>query len=100
MSLEGITITLGEVSKTAGTVRSINTNLMVRLEEIKKEMNELSATWQSDASETIRANFNALAPKFENYREIVDAYAKFLDMTVESYNTAETTINTNAGAFK
>ncbi|MDX8360749.1 pore-forming ESAT-6 family protein [Cytobacillus sp. IB215316] len=100
MATEGINISLGEVSKTAGTIRNINQSLNLRLEDIKKEMNNLASTWQSDASETIRSNFNALAPKFENYREIVESYAKFLDNTVQNYNTAETNINSNASAFR
>ena len=100
MSIEGINISLGEVSKTAGTIRTINQALTARLEEIKKEMNALSSTWQSDASNTIRNNFNALAPKFEEYRNVIESYAKFLDVTVTNYNTAETTINNNASSFK
>lgn len=100
MSVEGISISLGEVAKTAGTIRSINQNLTARLEEIKKEMNSLAATWQSDASNTIRNNFNALAPRFEEYKNVVESYAKFLDNTVTNYNAAETAINSNASQFK
>lgn len=100
MAIEGIQISLGEVSKTAGTIRTLNSNLSTRLEEIKKQMNDLSATWQSDASETIRTKFNNLQPKFEGYFEVVESYAKFLDNTVTSYDTTETTINNNASAFK
>jgi WXG100 family type VII secretion target len=100
MAVEGIKISLGEVSKTAGTIRTLNNGLNARLEEIKKEMNNLASTWQSDASNTIRNNFNALAPKFEQYKEIVDSYAKFLDVTVTNYDAAESAINNNASAFK
>lgn len=100
MAVEGIKISLGEVTKTAGTIRSINGNLAARLEEIKKEMDSLAQTWQSDASNTIRNNFNALAPRFEEYKNIVDNYAKFLDNTVANYDAAETAINNNASAFK
>jgi WXG100 family type VII secretion target len=100
MAVEGINISLGEVSKTAGTIRTLNTTLTARLEDIKKEMDGLAATWQSEGSETIRGNFNALAPKFENYREIIESYAKFLDTTVASYDAAETQINSNASQFK
>ncbi|MFS0865003.1 pore-forming ESAT-6 family protein [Fredinandcohnia sp. 179-A 10B2 NHS] len=100
MAVDGIKISLGEVSKTAGQIRNLNQNLATTLEDIKKEMNGLSATWNSDASNTIRANFNALAPRFEEYRQVVDSYAKFLDNTVTNYNAAETAINNNASAFK
>jgi WXG100 family type VII secretion target len=100
MAVEGIKVSLGEVSKTAGSIRTINTSLSARLEEIKKEMNALSSTWQSDAANTIRNNFNALAPRFEEYKNIVESYAKFLDITVTSYDQAESAINNNASAFK
>lgn len=100
MAVEGISISLNEVSKTAGTIRSINQSLSTRLEEIKKEMNNLASSWDSDASNTIRNNFNALSPRFEEYREVVESYAKFLDVTVTNYSTAESAINQNASAFK
>ncbi|ADU31793.1 pore-forming ESAT-6 family protein [Evansella cellulosilytica] len=100
MAVEGIKITLGEVTKTANQIRTLNQSLSSNLEEIKKEMNTLSQTWQSDASNTIRTNFNALSPRFEEYRQVVDSYAKFLDNTVTNYNSAETAINNNANAFK
>lgn len=100
MAIEGIKISLGEVTKTASTIRTLNQSLSSRLDDIKKEMNSLSATWQSDASNTIRNNFNALAPRFDEYKTIIDSYAKFLDATVTSYDSAETAINSNASAFK
>ncbi|MEH7235827.1 pore-forming ESAT-6 family protein [Bacillus sp. JJ1562] len=100
MAVDGIKISLGEVSKTAGQIRNLNQQLATALEDIKKEMNGLAATWNSDASNTIRGNFNALAPRFEEYRQVIDSYAKFLDNTVTNYNAAETAINNNASAFR
>lgn len=100
MAIEGIKITLGEVSKTSGTIRQLNNNLDNRLTEIKKQMNDLSQTWQSDASNTIREKFNALVPKFAEYKSIVESYSKFLDITVQNYDSAETAINNNASSFK
>ncbi|MCM3585267.1 pore-forming ESAT-6 family protein [Mesobacillus maritimus] len=100
MAAEGIKISLNEVSATASQIRNLNQNLAARLDDMKREMNNLSSTWNSDASNTIRGNFNALQPKFENFREIVESYAKFLDQTVDSYNATETAINNNASAFK
>jgi|BioPla2DNA2_1021312.scaffolds.fasta_scaffold15321_2 WXG100 family type VII secretion target len=99
MAIEGIKISLNEVSSTAGTIRNLNTNLDARLMEIKNEMNGLAASWQSDASNTIRERFNSLSTKFAEYKEIIDSYAKFLDNTVTNYNSTETAINSNASAF-
>lgn len=100
MAIEGIQISLTEVSQTAGTIRTLNGSLASRLEDIKTQMNGLASTWQSDASNTIREKFNALQPRFEEYKSVVDAYARFLDNTVTSYDATETAINNNASSFK
>lgn len=100
MAIEGINISLGEVSKTAGTIRTLNTSLGTKLQDIKKQMNDLAQTWQSDASNTVINKFNSMAPKFDNYRDIVDSYAKFLDSAVTNYEAVEAQINSNASAFK
>ncbi|CAM4339183.1 pore-forming ESAT-6 family protein [Paenibacillus tarimensis] len=97
---DGINISLAEVTKTASTIKTLNEGLAAKLDDIKKEMNNLASTWQSDASETIRGRFNALAPRFEEYKNIVNSYSVFLDNTVTNYNAAETAINSNASAFK
>ncbi|WP_338470828.1 pore-forming ESAT-6 family protein [Niallia sp. XMNu-256] len=100
MAAEGINISLAEVTKTAQTIRTLNQSLSEKLTEIKKEMNNLQQPWQSDASNTIREKFNALAPKFDNYEQVINSYATFLDTTVQRYNEAETAINNNASQFK
>ncbi|MHC1685583.1 MAG: pore-forming ESAT-6 family protein [Clostridiaceae bacterium] len=100
MSGQGINISLAEVSKTAASIRTINHQLSARLEDMKKEMNNLSSTWKSDSSDTIKHKFNALAPKFENYKNVVDSYAKFLENTVDGYNAAESAIKNYASEFK
>ena len=100
MAVEGIKISLGEVSATAGTIRTLNTSLNDKLLAIQKQMNDLASTWQSPAGETIREKFNNPVPAFENYKQIIEAYAKFLDNTVSSYEATETQIQNNASAFK
>ncbi|MEI7024795.1 pore-forming ESAT-6 family protein [Paenibacillus sp. y28] len=100
MSIEGIHISLTEVSQTAGMIRNVNTSLTTKLGEIKKEMNSLTSTWDSDASRTIQDKFNSLASVFSDYKAVVDAYAMFLDNTVTNYDNTETAINSNASQFK
>lgn len=98
--MDGIKISLNEVSNTAGSLRNLNQQLTTKLEEIKAQMDGLASTWQSDASNTIRAKFTGLQPRFEEYREVIDNYARFLDSTVQAYDTAESNINNNASMFK
>lgn len=99
MSIEGINITLEQVSATASTIKSLNSDLDTRLQEIQKEMNSLQATWQSESATTISNNFSKSAAKFEDYKKVIDSYAIFLEKTVEAYTQTEATINKNASAF-
>ena len=100
MAIEGISISLEQVLETARNIKSLNTQIVTRLNEIKREMNSLESSWQSESSTTIRANFNKLEAKFENYKNIIDSYGTFLENTVESYSTTESSINNNASAFE
>jgi len=43
---------------------------------------------------------NALKPRFEEYKAVVESYAKFLVTTAQSYEATETAIQSNASAFK
>ena len=98
MAIEGISISLEQVLETARNIKSLNTQIVTRLNEIKREMNSLESSWQSESSTTIRANFNKLEAKFENYKNIIDG--TFLENTVEAYSTTESSINNNASAFE
>ena len=85
---------------TAEKVRTINTTMGGKLADINKTMNDLESTWRSDAATDIRAAMNALKPRFEEYKTVVESYAKFLVNTAQSYDVTETSIQNNAGAFK
>lgn len=97
--MDGILITSGELSETAKRVRQLNQNMGAQLEQISAEMNQLADTWQSDAGSQIRERFASLRPAFEQYREVVDAYATFLDNTAANYEEAEQAIYTQAAQF-
>lgn len=100
MATDGIQITLGELTQVAANIRSLNGSLTACLEECRAQMNGLADEWSSEASETIRAKFNNHAAHFEEYRGVIDSYAKFLDNTVTAYETTENSINSNANMFK
>ncbi len=97
---DAIQISTQTLLDTAEKVRSINTTLDDKLSSINKNMNDLEATWKSDAASDIRAAMNALKPRFEEYKNVVESYAKFLTNTAQSYESTETAIQNNAGAFK
>lgn len=97
---DSIQISTQVLVDTASKVRNINATLDSKLADINKSMNDLEATWKSDAATDIRAAMNALKPRFEEYKNVVESYAKFLVNTAQSYETTESAIQSNASAFK
>lgn len=97
---DSIQISTQVLLDTAEKVRNINNTLDSKLADINKSMNDLEATWKSDAASDIRAAMNAMKPRFEEYKNVVESYAKFLVNTAQSYGSTESTIQTNASAFK
>ena len=85
--MDQLQITLAQVTQTAASIRSQNQQLNSCLQEIGTSMNQLAAYWQSPASEKIRSRFHGMLPVFDNYRSIVESYAKFLDQTVSTYQS-------------
>ena len=97
---DGIQISTQVLLDTADKVRTINATLDQKLADINKNMNDLEATWKSDAATDIRAAMNALKPRFEEYKNVVESYAKFLVNTAQNYESTESGIQSNASAFK
>lgn len=97
---DSIQISTQVLLDTAEKVRNINAKLDDDLKEINKSMNDLEATWKSDAATDIRAAMNAMKPRFEEHKAVVESYAKFLVNTAQSYESTESAVQTNAGAFK
>lgn len=97
---DGIQISTQVLLDTADKVRTINSTLDQKLADINKNMNDLEATWKSDAATDIRAAMNALKPRFEEYKNVVESYAKFLVNTAQNYESTESSVQTNASAFK
>ncbi|HAR69581.1 MAG TPA: WXG100 family type VII secretion target [Eubacterium sp.] len=100
MMADEIKVSTQVLLDTAEKVRTINTTMDGKLADINKTMNDLESTWRSDAATDIRAAMNALKPRFEEYKTVVESYAKFLVNTAQSYDVTETSIQNNAGAFK
>lgn len=95
-----IKITMPEVSATASQMRNLNGQLDEVLKSIANKMNELSSVWQSAGAETIANKFKTFANRFIIESETIEDYCKFLDLTVESYDSLESTITANASNFE
>ncbi|MEG0077697.1 pore-forming ESAT-6 family protein [Anaerorhabdus sp.] len=97
--MEDIKISLAEVTECANQLRNLGNQIYDQLQSIKKEMNDLNGSWISDSGEAIRGRFNAFASRFEQQKEIIYSYGSFLDFTVSSYDSLETTITSNASSI-
>lgn len=96
--MNNIKISLQEVQNCQKQIENLNERIYVLLSDMKNQMNNLNTTWISDSANTIRARFNQFSARFDTQRETIDAYAKFLALTISSYDNLETTINANASS--
>jgi WXG100 family type VII secretion target len=99
-TIDGIQVATQALTDTASKVLGINGTLNAKLADCNSAMNALENSWDSDASKDIRGAMNALKPKFEQYKGVVDSYCKFLQTTAQTYEDTEAAIQGNAGAFK
>lgn len=98
--MEQIKISLGEVSAATAKIRSISTAMNEVLTGTSRMMNELSMVWVSPGANSIVERFNVFAKKFLEESEVIEAYARFLDYTVSTYDSMESVIETNAAGFE
>ncbi|MDO4197717.1 MAG: pore-forming ESAT-6 family protein [Erysipelotrichaceae bacterium] len=99
MDQNSIRITLHEVSNIASEIRNCNGNMDATLSTVTRLMNELNSVWQSEGQETLLARFQRFSSVFNDESEIIESYARFLDDTVSSYDSLESTIVANAANF-
>ena len=97
--MDQIRITLPEVSSCAAALRSINSELDETLAYVSRIMNELSSVWISEGAETLVSRFNQFSRRFAIESETISTYAGFLDFTVATYDSLESTITANASYF-
>lgn len=97
--MEHIKITLPEVSNLASQIRLINEEMYDVLVNAEKLMEELNGVWISDGASTIFMRFKNFTRRFTEEKETIETYARFLDHTVSSYDSLETTIEANASSF-
>lgn len=98
--MDTLTITLEDVTTVANKIRQYNDQLRDNLKEISHSISQLTSTWQSPAAQTMQSKFQTMLPVFDQYKTIVDTYAKFLDQTVISYQAMDQQLNANADAFQ
>ena len=97
--MDTISITLPEVRNTASQIRLINTNLDDTLAYVSKLMSDLNSVWVSEGAETLLSRFLQFSGRFSVESETIESYANFLDFTVSTYDSLESTITSNASYF-
>lgn len=97
--MDELRISLPEVSASANQIRAYNASLDETLSYVSKVMNDLNSIWLSAGEETLLARFQKFSRKFIGESEIIENYARFLDDTVSSYDSLESTIVANASNF-
>lgn len=97
--MDKIKISLLEVSNSADSIAKCNQQMYEKLQQIKHEINALKNTWISDGADALRERFNSFSNQFEQKKEIIDTYVQFLKLSVSSYDSLESNIQSNASSF-
>ena len=92
-------INYGSFESWATTISTENTHLLDALHEIQRLINSLSGDWESNSAVTIREKITGMEPKFQQYYDVVDNYAKFLRNTANQWKGTESTNDMNAQQF-
>ncbi len=98
--MDNIRITLPEVSAATNNIRSINASMDDILNDISKMMNDLTGVWKGTAGEAIVERFKRFSTRFIDESQTIEEYAKYLDYTVSSYDSLESTLSSNASNFE
>lgn len=88
---ETMKISPEEVMGYASQIRSLNSQLAEILNSSKAQITSLQGSWTGEAAEATITAFNGFASKyFENYQQMIEAYAQFLEKNVaESYDQTQ-----------
>lgn len=97
--MANMVVNYGTFDGWAGELDSINASLHDELKEIESYVNGLAGDWESDSAVAIREKITGMEPRFQQYFDVVDNYAKFLRNTAAEYRAAEATNTNQANQF-
>lgn len=87
-------INYGSFEQKAGELDRQNSTLREDLTDIKNLINNTNSSWESNAATTIREKITGMEPRFEQYYQVVENFAKAIRNIAEQYKTLE---GTNTG---
>lgn len=97
-----IKVNTAQVAAIASKMDGLNVQLEDTLKASQKSIQNLRNTWTGEASQATIEAFDSFAAKyFQSYKDMIDAYAKFLRACVEQgyFETESANINL-ADAFR
>lgn len=97
-----IKVNTDQVSAIASSIERLNQQLDEQLRTSQATIKNLSNTWEGEAAASTISSYDEFAAKyFQQYKDILDSYVKFLRNNVDTeYSKTETTNTSLADAFK
>ena len=97
-----ITVNTDQVSAIATEIENLNNQLSDELERSRKLFDTLGNSWNGEAYDTSKSAYNVFASKyFNDYKQIIEQYIKFLRSNVSQGYFEVESANVNLGdAFK
>ncbi len=99
MSEEQQYINYGSFESWAGEIDKHNSTLINKLHDIQTTIKNLAGIYESNAAETIRNKIQGMEPRFEEYYNVVENYAKLVRNTGYDFEGTEQKITSNAEQF-
>ena len=94
-----INIDTQQVKNLGVSIASQNNELNRILMEIEACMREIDQTWNSPAGDEMASAFTKIKPDFENSTNLINKYAKFLQLVAETYEETENRIKQGSTSF-
>ena len=76
----------------ATSFKTVATSVKTFTEDMTVEIENLKATWQGEAAETLVNKFKGLADKFDEICGTINQYAVFLEQAADSYDKVESSV--------
>ena len=94
-----IYINYGSLESWAGTISTANQRLLDDLHEIQRTIKGLEGEWESNSAVTIRSKIQGMEPRFQQYYDVIENYAKFLRNAANTIKGTENLNDMNAQEF-
>lgn len=88
-----------KMEKCVGVINAKNTLLLEKLHNIQNLINSLQGEWEGAAAAAIRGKITGMEPRFQDYHDVVDNYAKLLHNIGEEADLKDKTYARNAEQF-